>query len=251
MEIGKERIFLKTVDSTNSYALSLAEKGYPHGTVVVADAQTKGKGRHGRTWHSPRGKNIYMSIILRKLLKGSVSLLTLMAAVAVSEAIMKKAPVPLRVKWPNDLMVSDDNGFKKVGGILSEARFSGGNLEFAIIGIGINVNLLRDDLSPEIVDSATSLRIALGKDFDRNELLENILSSFDRWYGFLLEGKKREILQRWRTLSLTLGKEVKAITGEGVLEGVAMDIDEEGRLLLRLPSDKIEKISAADLVHLR
>lgn len=251
MEIGKERIFLETVDSTNSYAFFLAENGYPHGTVVVADAQTKGKGRHGRTWHSPRGKNIYMSIILRNTRKGLVSLLPLLAAIAVAEAIDEKAFVPIKVKWPNDLMVSDDNGFKKVGGILSEARFSGGHPEFFILGIGINVNSLRNDLSPEIANSATSLRIESGRDFDRNELLENILGSIDRWYGLLLKGEKSEILKRWRALSLTLGKEVKAITGEKTIKGIAVDIDEEGRLLLRLPSGEIERISSADLVHLR
>lgn len=251
MEIGKERIFLETVDSTNSYALSLAEKGYPHGTVVIADMQTMGRGRLGRKWHSPPGKNIYMSIILRYPVKMGLSLLTIMAAVAVSEAIEKRTSLPVRVKWPNDIMACDDRGYKKVGGILSEARFSGSGLEFVVVGIGINVNSLKEDIPPAIIDSATSLRIASNRDIDRDKLIEGLLGSFKRWYSLLIQGEMEEILNKWRDISLTIGKEVTVITGERVVKGTAIDIDEEGRLLIRLPSGLHKRIDSGDVVHLR
>lgn len=256
MEIGKERILLKSIDSTNTHALQLAEKGYPHGTVVVADSQTKGRGRHGRIWYSPEGDNIYMSIILKPPVAkgrkglGMLSLLTIMSAVAVSEAIEKETSILVKVKWPNDIMVSDGRGFKKVGGILSEARFLGTELEFAIVGIGINVGPF-ENIPPEIMDSATTISVAAGKDIDSNDLLEGILRSFDNWYGFLLRGHRKEILKRWRELSLTLGQEVMAIAGERIIRGVAIDIDDYGRLELRLSSGKIKRIDSSDIVHLR
>lgn len=251
MEIGKERVFLNTIDSTNSYALSLAEKGYPHGTVVIADMQTMGRGRLGRKWHSPPGKNIYMSIILRYPIKIRLSLLTITAAVAVSEAIEKEVSVPVRVKWPNDIMVSEDKVFKKVGGILCEARFSGKEPQFVVVGIGINVNSLRNDLSPEILNTATSLRLVSGRDFDRNELLGGLLTSFDRWYGLFINGQDRTILTRWKEISLTIGKEVFILTGERIIKGKAIDIDIEGRLLIRQPSGIVQRIDSGDVVHLR
>lgn len=251
MKIGKERILLETVDSTNSYAFSLALGGCPDGTVIVADAQTKGRGRHGRVWHSPKGKNIYMSIILRSPQKDSISLLSLMAAIAVSEAIEEKTSVPVRVKWPNDIMISDNRGFRKVGGILSEARFSGDNPEFVILGIGINVNSEREDLPPDLIDRATTLKVVVGKDINREGLLEGILGFTDKWYSLLCKGHKERMLNRWRELSLTIGKEVMAIKEKGVIKGKALDIDEEGRLLLCLPSGRVERISSPEVIHLQ
>lgn len=267
-KIGKDRIFLESIESTNTYALYLAEKGCPHGTVVLADSQTGGRGRHGRVWYSPPGKNIYMSIILRpqKAQKesGHLSLLTIMTAVAVSEAIEEKTAIPVMVKWPNDLMVSvtafskshrlaesSGRGFKKVGGILSEARFSGKRCESAVVGVGINVNLSEKDFPPDIIESATSLRIAAGRDIDRGELLEGILRYFDNWYGVLIRGQKERIINRWKEFSLTIGKDVKVITGDRVIKGLAMDIDEDGRLLLQLPSGEIKRIDSGDIIHLR
>ncbi|MFN3480040.1 MAG: biotin--[acetyl-CoA-carboxylase] ligase [Thermodesulfovibrionales bacterium] len=256
MEIGRKRVFLDSIDSTNSYAISLAEKGYPHGTIVVADKQTAGRGRHGRLWHSPPKKNIYMSIILRphRGALRNLSLLTLMAAVAFSEAIKFKTSIPVRVKWPNDLMVFCGRDFKKVGGILSEARFIGGDLEFAIIGVGINVNSLDADFPPDLLNSAASLRMASAGDIDRDDLIEGLLVSLNKWYDTLLDGQDHLILKRWREISLTLGRDVAVTVREAhpeVIKGMAMDIDNEGRLLLSLPSGRIKRIESGDVVHLR
>lgn len=251
LEIGRERVFLDFVDSTNTYALTLAEKGYPHGTVVVANMQITGRGRLGRRWHSPPDKNIYMSIILRKP-KG-LSLLTLMAAVAATEAIGFWTPLPIMVKWPNDIMAQsrEDREFKKLGGILSETRFSGNKPDYTVVGIGINVNSQREDFPPDIIHSATSLRIATGRSIDRHRLIEDLIGSFERWYKILQKGHKEDILDAWKDISLTTGKEV-AITTEGrVIKGVAVDIDGDGRLLLRLPSGIIKRIDSGDVVHIR
>lgn len=180
-----------------------------------------------------------------------LSLLTLMSAVAVSEAIEAKTAIPVRVKWPNDLMVSDERGFKKVGGILSEARYIGAELGYAVVGIGINVNSSKEHFPQELVDTSTSLRIAAEREIDRSELLEGILDFFDKWYNFLFDGPKGRIINRWREISLTIGKEVKAMTEDRVIRGLAFDIDDNGRLLLRLSSGDIKTIDSGDIVHLR
>ncbi len=245
-------IFIESVDSTNSYALNLAEKGYPHGTVVVADEQTKGRGRHGRVWYGTKGKDIYMSIILRPPLNEDISLLNLLSAISVAEEVQQIVPVPVRVKWPNDLMVLESNRFKKFGGILSEARFSGKDILFAVVGIGINLNSCKEGLPPDIIDSATTLFSATKQYINRDTLLEGLLGRFKKGYNlFLHHERKRRIIKRWKELSLTTGKDVMAITGQNIIKGRAIDIDERGNLLLKLSSGEIKVVNAGEVIHLR
>jgi BirA family biotin operon repressor/biotin-[acetyl-CoA-carboxylase] ligase len=247
-----EIIYLEEVDSTNSYAISLAEEGYPEGTVVVADAQTKGRGRLGRIWYSPPGKNLYLSIIIRpSIILKELPLLTLMAATATAEAIREETTIPVSIKWPNDLMVPFNDGYRKVGGILSEARLSAGKVEFAIIGIGLNVNTLIDDLSLEIIDSAASLRMVSEGEIDRIRLLNHILKRFDHYYRRLLNGDRKRVVDRCRGLSLTPGRDVVVFTGQERLVGMAEEIDDEGHLIVRMPDGMVRRINSADIIHLR
>lgn len=247
-EIGRDIIYLETVDSTNRIAMEMGDKGALHGTVVIADSQTKGRGRLGRTWFSPPGSNIYMSIILRPVLDlKNVPVLTIMASVASANALRDVTGLPVGIKWPNDLLVSD----KKLGGILSETRSVNERIIFSVIGIGINVNSGPEDLPPDLRAIATSIKKETGREESRQNLIANILNEMDYRFKSLSKDGKEKLLAEWRRLSLTLEKPVKAVVGKDTFFGIAEEIDDKGMLLLRLPSGALKKISAGDITILR
>jgi BirA family biotin operon repressor/biotin-[acetyl-CoA-carboxylase] ligase len=237
------------VSSTNELAMSLAAKDKLwSNTVIIADSQEKGKGRLGRTWISQPGMNIYMSILLRpKLETGNATMLTLLAAVACAHAIKKISGLPVRIKWPNDLMLSG----KKLGGILTEIRAEIDKINLAVIGIGINVNMAEKDFIEEIHSVATSIKKESGKNCSRNELIIEILRQFERFYGILIKKGKNTLLDQWKRLSSTIGKNVKVVIGDETLIGLAEDIDDNGMLILKLDSGLRRQISAGDITLLR
>jgi BirA family biotin operon repressor/biotin-[acetyl-CoA-carboxylase] ligase len=248
MIIGREIIFFDTVNSTNTYAMELADMGYPDGTVIIADAQTGGKGRLGRKWLSPQGKNLYMSIILRPvILPRDAAILTLMSAVACASAIKQLSSVPTSIKWPNDIMVSD----KKLGGILTEIKADMDRILHAVIGIGININLEAGDMPDEIKACATSIKNELGNAQSRTLIAIEIIKELERWYSILLNGGKKSVIEEWLKLSSTIGRAVKVTVGNNVFTGIAETIDEEGMLMLKLPDNTVKKISAGDVTILR
>ncbi len=245
-EIGRHLILLGSVDSTNTYALSLSEA--MHGTVVAAGEQTGGRGRQGRAWVSPAGRNIYLSVILRPPLRPEeATLLTLLAGVACCEAVRLITGLPVGIKWPNDLMLRG----RKIGGILTELKTGNGVIQVAVIGIGINVNAGTEDFPPELCDIATSVRIETGKEHDRDRLIASILNAIDAWYGILLREGRQPVLDIWRNLSVTLGQMVRVMTDNETLLGTAEDIDDMGRLALRLGSGRMRTVHAGDLTILR
>ncbi|MEW6740403.1 MAG: biotin--[acetyl-CoA-carboxylase] ligase [Nitrospirota bacterium] len=248
MIIGREIIFFDTINSTNTYAMELAEKGYPEGTVIIADAQTGGKGRLGRKWLSPQGKNLYMSIILRPvILPRDAAILTLMSAVACASAIKRLSSVPASIKWPNDIMVSD----RKLGGILTEIKADMDRIFHAVIGIGININLEAGDMPDEIKACATSIKNESGDAQSRTLIAIEIIKELDRWYSMLLNSGKKPVIEEWLKLSSTIGRAVKVTVGNNVFTGIAGTIDEEGMLMLKLPDNTVKKISAGDVTILR
>lgn len=247
-EIGRYIIYMEEVDSTNSIASGLCERGALQGTVVLADSQTSGRGRLGRMWLSPPGVNIYMSVILKPLMEAKDAvLLTLMSAVAGARALSWETGLKVEIKWPNDLMVHD----KKLGGILTEARYMHGKMTSAIIGLGLNVNCGLETLPAEIRERATSVKSETGVVQSRVMLIAAILNSMDYWYNILVRAGRDLMLDEWRRLTSTLGRPVSVVVGEETLKGLAEDIDEEGMLILRLPSGSVEKIRAGDITHLR
>jgi BirA family biotin operon repressor/biotin-[acetyl-CoA-carboxylase] ligase len=248
-KIGHDIRFLESVASTNIVAADLAAQGAGDGATIIADAQTAGKGRLGRSWVSPTGRNIYMSIILRpNLMPRDAPILTLMTAVAFASAIRLATSVPCAIKWPNDLMV----GSRKLGGILTELTADMDHIAYAVVGIGINVNLAREDLPDEIQTLATSLMIETGGSVQsRTELIRCMLVEMDRWYRLVQERGKMPVLDAWRELSCTLGQSVKVSMGAETFTGSAEDIDEEGLLVVRLDSGLIRKVSAGDVTLLR
>lgn len=242
--IGHELIFFDSVSSTNTVAMQMASQGCSDGAVVIADSQTGGKGRLGRSWISPPGKNIYMSIVLRPgISPRDATAITLLSAVACASAVRRSCPVDATIKWPNDLIV----GTRKLGGILTEIKADIDSISHAVVGIGINVNLALDDIPDEIKPIATSLLIETGEPFSRTELAGNLLFEFDRWYKLLQAKGKRVIIDEWLTMSSTIGKEVHVTAGNQTFQGIAEGIDDEGLLIVRLQDGSYRTISAGDV----
>jgi BirA family biotin operon repressor/biotin-[acetyl-CoA-carboxylase] ligase len=243
-QIGKKIYVFSHVASTNDVAFRLALNGGEEGAVVLAESQTKGKGRMGRQWESPAGLNIYLSIILRpRILPSKTPLITLMAAVACAEAIDEVVGFIPAIKWPNDLLLEG----KKLGGILTEADMEMDRINFVIVGIGINVNMTRKAFPLSIRDTATSLLEACGREISRTALTQAILRHLEQWYTRLGQGRGGEIRRRWEELSLVRGQEIEITFMGEVVRGTAQEIDEDGALLVQTNNGTIRRVVAGDV----
>jgi BirA family transcriptional regulator, biotin operon repressor / biotin---[acetyl-CoA-carboxylase] ligase len=246
-DIGRKIFFYNTVGSTNTVALELAEET-EEGAVVISESQEKGRGRLGRSWVSPPGLNIYMSIILRPRIEPEhATLITILSAVACTHALRKTTGLAIAVKWPNDLMVSN----RKLGGILTEIKTTRKEIVIAVIGIGINVNMEAGDFPEQIRMIATSVKNETGKSFTREPIVSAILNETDRWYRVLHAGQKKEIISEWQRLTSTLGKQVLVTAGQETYTGLAEAIDDGGMLLVRLSTGETKRISSGDLTVLK
>lgn len=239
---GKRIYSFKKTDSTNTSAYNLAEGGEPEGSVVFAEEQLRGRGRFRREWISPRG-GIYMSLILRPGLEPvNTARITLSAAVAVTEAIREITNLQARIKWPNDILVNK----RKVSGILTEMKAQQDEIEFVILGIGINVNNSAGDL-PE---GASSLKDESGETVSKVGLAKKMLGLLEGYYLKIQDGFSG-VIEEWRKLSDTLGRRVKVHAHGRVLEGQALDVDENGGLIVRLDSGFNKHILSGDVELLR
>lgn len=237
------------VNSTNTLAVDLSLK-YPESEIaIIADSQVKGKGRLGRAWVSPPGCNIYMSVVLHtEIAPEDATLLTISAAVACASALRNKCGLDVNIKWPNDLMVC----YRKIGGILTELKSGHGRInKLVVIGIGVNVNSRLTDFPEELRSRATSLKEETGKYFERSGMIADILNELEKWYKKLLSEGRFPLLKEWRRLSSTLGNKVRVTMGTDIFSGFAEDIDEQGRLILKLASGAKMIVSAGDLTELR
>ncbi|SMB93463.1 BirA family transcriptional regulator, biotin operon repressor / biotin-[acetyl-CoA-carboxylase] ligase [Desulfonispora thiosulfatigenes DSM 11270] len=243
---GKEKFyFLNEVDSTNNYAKKLASEGKPEGTVIVAEEQSAGKGRLSRKWISAKGKGIWTSFILRpNILPNFAAQITLVMAVGMIKALEKNLGVSAKIKWPNDILIND----LKVCGILTEMSAEIDRINYVIVGIGLNVNQSNDDFPDEIQDSATSLKICLGKEIKRVQMLQVILEEIEKVYNLYLEKGFSEILDEWKNNSCTLGQEVIVKMPKEIIEGMAIDIDSGGCLIVKDKENIIHKIIAGDVL---
>ncbi|WP_310550097.1 biotin--[acetyl-CoA-carboxylase] ligase [Paenibacillus glufosinatiresistens] len=221
---------LDTVISTQEEARRLAESGAPEGTAVMAEEQTGGRGRQGRRWHSPRGQGIWMSVVLRpRLTAAAAPQLTLLAGVAVCEALREVAGVEAGIKWPNDLLI----GGRKVCGILLEAHFREGVPDYLIAGIGVDCLAVEEDFPEELRAVATSLRIERGGvPVDREELAAAMLSGLEERYRQYFAEGFAPIAARWEELSVTLGRRIALAGPKEQRTGVAAGLDENGGLRL-------------------
>jgi BirA family biotin operon repressor/biotin-[acetyl-CoA-carboxylase] ligase len=245
-----KRVFLfESVDSTNERALALpASETSAQGAVILADSQSRGRGRLGRRWISPAGRNIYMSALLKpEIGLRDATLLTVAGALATGGALGNKTRLDIRIKWPNDLMV---NG-RKIGGILTELRSDPQKINLAVIGIGVNVNSGEMDFPEEVRGIATSVRNETGRIFSRVEIMVEILKELEIWYKMLTHEGGKPLLEEWKNRSSTIGKEVRIAIGREVLSGVAETIDDDGMLILRMRSGERRRISSGDVTELR
>ncbi len=242
--IGKSISYFDTLSSTMDIALQLALRGYREGTIILAESQSRGRGRFNREWFSPKYKGIYSSLILRPgIAPNSTPILTLLAAVSICEAIKEVVGIEARIKWPNDILIHN----KKLGGILTELNARMNITHFVIIGIGLNVNNDKKSL----VAGATSLKEQKKEEINRVELLQEILRRIEINYILLQDRSAKAILDKWRRCNVTLGKRVRVVSGKNSLEGEALDIDNDGALLLRSDSGLVQKVISADTVHCR
>lgn len=242
--IGKEIYHYDMVSSTMDIAMELGMKGYKEGVIVCAEGQFKGRGRLNRFWSSPKNKGIYFSLILRPKISPTESpKLTLLSAVSVCQAIRKITKLECLIKWPNDLIINN----KKVGGILTEMNAETDIVKFVIIGIGINVN------TPEslLPSQATSVKEQLGNKIIRIELMKEILKQMDHDYILFQKEGFKPIIEKWRKFSTTIGHRVKVRFHNEYIDGEALDIDNDGALLLRRDSGLVDKITAGDIVKIR
>jgi BirA family biotin operon repressor/biotin-[acetyl-CoA-carboxylase] ligase len=242
--MGKKVYYFDTVTSTMDIAHNLAKQNEPEGTVVVAESQTKARGRLKRKWFCWRYKGIYFSFILRpQIHPNQAFIFNLLSSVAVVEAIKEITDIQTELKWPNDIIL---NG-KKLAGILTEIEAEMEKVHFIIIGIGINVN----NNSQQLIEPAISLYEYKKEIIDRLDLMRSLLIKIEEYYLLFKQKGTGFILDRWRMYTSTLGRMVKIIQDKRVLIGLAQDVDEEGNLLLRKETGLIERINAGDLFYCR
>jgi BirA family biotin operon repressor/biotin-[acetyl-CoA-carboxylase] ligase len=247
-DLGREVVLLEKVDSTNDLAMDLALRGRPHGTVVIADSQSRGRGRLGRRWASPPGANIYMSVILRsEISPKDATLLTVASSVACALAVRKLSGLNAGIKWPNDIVVSR----RKLGGILLEMRSEPDRVLFAVVGIGMNVNIRAGGLPPDVRPIATSILMETGRRLKRSLLIAGILDELDNELKTLKGEGAVPLLNKWRGLSVTIGKRVRVATSRETFTGDALDIDSEGLLIVKAEDGGLRTISSGDLSMLR
>jgi BirA family transcriptional regulator, biotin operon repressor / biotin---[acetyl-CoA-carboxylase] ligase len=232
------------IESTNAEAKSLANSGAPAGTVVIAECQTAGRGRLGRRWTSPAGKGLLFSVLLRPSLPmNEVHLLTLVAAAATAEGIESQVDAQVGIKWPNDLLI----GGKKVGGILMEVAGEQDEVEWVVVGIGVNVNTEYSELPVSLRRTATSLKMVSGQVVDRSDLLAGLLLSLEKHYDHAAANGFERALSMFRERDYLLNKSVSVQTREGAVVGAASGIDERGALLVELPRRRIRRFHSGDV----
>ena len=244
--IGSHLLFHAEVDSTNRAAMALAEGNTAHGTVVVAEAQTQGRGRLGRPWLSPSGMNLYFSIVLgRDATLPAITWLPLLASLAVLRAVDRVSGLASRLKWPNDVIIDRTHPSRKLAGVLAEATD-----HTVVIGVGVNVNVASDALPTPLQPIATSILIETGRWTDRSELLAQILFETEQLCDPAIHSLDNG-MEEYRKACTTLGKAVQiSLTQGSKMEGLAVAIAPDGALCVQKPDRSIVEIRAGDVVHL-
>jgi BirA family biotin operon repressor/biotin-[acetyl-CoA-carboxylase] ligase len=246
--VGGAHLAYARVSSTNDVALAMARSGCPDGLVVTAEEQWAGRGRLGRAWHSPPGAGLWVSVVLRPDLPlASAQALTFLGAVAGAAALKRVARLAATLKWPNDLLHDD----RKLGGVLVESGAEAALIRHAVIGIGINVHLAREAFPPALRDLATSVRAATGRRVSRVTLSRALLEEIDDRYARLRREGPAGLIREARSLMAMSGRIVRVQTHDGIREGTVRGMDDDGALLIRLPSGAVERLLAGDVSVLR
>lgn len=243
--VGRHLIYLPQTGSTNEVAKQLASQGAPEGTLVIAEEQTVGKGRLGRRWLAPAGTSLLLSLIFYPHLPSThVGTLTMICGLAVLDALQETAGLAGSLKWPNDILLNEC----KAGGILTELAVQGERIKYAIVGLGLNVNLQPADVSG-LPSDATSVSEAAGHAVNRSDLLLSLLAHIERRYLALQHGHRPH--REWASRLSTLGQQIVAETSEGTIVGLAQDVDETGALLILTPEGNTVRLLAGDVTLCR
>lgn len=241
---GKDLVLYDSVESTQNIARAAAEAGAAEGMLIIAEQQVSGRGRMGRGWISPQGKGIWMSMVLRpKVPIHFAPQLTLLTAVALCRSLRRKTDLPVGIKWPNDLLIAG----KKISGILLESAAEDERLRYVIAGIGISVNLEVSDYTEELLEKATSLRIAGGQKLDRHEVLADFLHEWEQLYFLYEEQGFGPIITLWEALSVSLGKLARLTTPQGEIVGIPIGLDESGAIRIELEDGTLKSIFSAEM----
>ncbi|MCR2802979.1 biotin--[acetyl-CoA-carboxylase] ligase [Paenibacillus soyae] len=241
---GSVLSFQEQVKSTQDVARELADNGAVEGTLVIAEEQLGGRGRMGRSWVSPQGKGLWMSMVMRPSVPiHCAPQLTLLTAVALCRSLKRKTELPIGIKWPNDLLV---NG-KKISGILLESAAEDERLKYIVAGVGISVNLSEADYPDELLAKATSLRIQAGHTFSRQELLDEFLLEWETLYDLFLQEGFGPISTLWESLSVTLGTRARFITPQGELNGIPVGLEESGAIRVLRDDGTYASIFSAEM----
>jgi len=243
---GRQEILcFRETDSTNIQARTLADDGAMEGTLVLAESQTLGRGRKGRSWFSPKGEGLFISMILRPAISPmECSKLTLITAVALAEALMDSTGLAIRIKWPNDLLC----GGLKIAGILTELSTDMDAVNHVIIGFGVNVNIPHEAFPDELKEKASSLLAKSGKSHSRCRITQLFLKRFEHHYDTLIHGGFTRILARWKELSDTIGQKVRVEMIGKNLTGTIKDLDPDGFLILEDEKGVRHSILSGDVV---
>ena len=243
-KLGKKILYLHEIGSTNDLAKELANYGASEGTIVIAETQTAGRGRLNRKWFSPKG-GLYFSILFRPKLKAKeIIKLVFVAGLAVAEVLHENYGLNVETKWPNDVLV---NG-RKVCGILSEMKTKDERVNYAVIGVGINANInVKEEFPEELKTVATSIENELGRKVRLEELLKLLLEKLDILYEQFLEEGFLQVLKRWKEYASFLGKEVEVMDEVKRLHGLALDVDDEGALVIKLEDGTMKRILVGDV----
>ncbi|WP_337103438.1 biotin--[acetyl-CoA-carboxylase] ligase [Paenibacillus sp. YIM B09110] len=233
-----------TVQSTQIVARDAAENGAPEGTLIIAEQQTSGRGRMGRGWVSPKGKGIWMSMVLRP----SVPIhfapqLTLLTAVALCRSLIRLTGLSIGIKWPNDLLIEG----KKISGILLESAAEDERLRYVIAGVGISVNLEPSDYVDGLLEKATSLRIASGQTLSRSDIIIQFMHEWEQLYDLYQEQGFSPIITIWEALSVSLGKPASLVTPQGTITGIPVGLDTSGAINIQLEDGSVIPIFSAEM----
>jgi BirA family transcriptional regulator, biotin operon repressor / biotin---[acetyl-CoA-carboxylase] ligase len=236
-------IFHQKLDSTNTLAKEMALKGEPHGTIILAEEQTAGRGRLDRRWLSQGHENLLFSILLRPSLNAdNIFLLTMILTISAIDAINDMTGLNVLIKWPNDLYFKK----KKLGGILTEFSLKAGVAEYVILGLGLNVNWMPGE-GDGLLYPATSILMESGISVSRNRLITGILKRFEVSYENVLSGKTDDLHLSWNERSLVIGKDVEIMSHNEVIKGKAIAIDHKGALILKTALGEEIKILSGDV----
>lgn len=242
--IGRDIQVFESTTSTNDVVEKLARDGVKEGVVVFAESQTRGRGRLGRKWTSPAGKGLWFSVLLRPGLRPqALTQVTVASATALRRAIESLTGLKPEIKWPNDILV----GGKKAAGILTELSAELDRVKYAILGIGVDVNLTVGDFPADLRRIATSLKAEAGRALPRAELAVLILQELDADYARVLGGGFAEVADEWEAHCTTIGRQLSIRTGDRLVQGRAESLSEDGALLLRTEHGHLERIVAGDV----